>query len=57
MQNKPPKDDVEMIAYKLQELERQMTELEQTYRPTIPIYNPADLPADAVEGQVAILAS
>lgn len=45
---------IEEVHRHLAELERELNRVANNPMPTVPIYDPADLPQDAVNGQVAI---
>ncbi len=46
--------DFDVLYKKICKLERQVALLQNNSAPTVPIYDPANFPQDAVEGQIAI---
>lgn len=54
--NGVPESEVEYLVLRIEALENEVRELENNHRPTIPTYDGNDLPFDAIEGQVVILA-
>lgn len=53
--NKVPKNETEMLMQRISALEQRIKKFKASHRPTVPIYNFLDAPADAVEGQIAIM--
>jgi hypothetical protein len=48
------KTDFELIMDKLIKIEKRLDQLENNRRPTIPIYDAANMPAEGAEGQIVI---
>lgn len=46
--------DIELLHRRIDELEKEVQRLRNNAAPTIPIYDSANFPQDAVEGQIAI---
>jgi len=48
------RDDLDRLWRAYEDLEKRVRNIENNARPTVPIYNSAQFPLQAVEGQVAI---
>lgn len=50
-----PQDPMDVLAARIDKLERLYQQLYNVKTPTIPIYDYNNLPAEAIEGQLAII--
>jgi hypothetical protein len=50
-----PTDDVDNLHLRIDKLSDEISKIKKQHRPTVPIYDSVALPAEAVEGQIAII--
>lgn len=54
MKDRHDRDYLETLKLRIDKLEQEINTLKNAQKPTIPIYDNASFPGDAIEGQIAI---